>query len=403
MQKHRLCFPVQLLGFFIIAGWLFPLNFLNAQPLLYIDDEIRSSAEITLKGSLHGESGTFNNNGIMRLSGDWTNNSGSGFLFSSANTGEVIFNGDTVQEITGSSSTAFYDLTLDNSGLGLQLGQDISVLHHLTLSAGELDLQNSIVDLEASGTLENETPVNRVKVGDPAAHKGTIRSEGVINDTTVSPGKLGIEISTTEDLGITTVIRGHEQLQGTGSNTSDYSICRYYDIIPATSHTAELRFYYWDDELTEGSTIHSESNLKMYRYTDDGSGGNWKTLPTTVDTSGNYAEAITNGFSEFTLAGTFDPSGLERPENNSSGLTVSAIYPNPAEDHIAVDLIAMERAGLDLLIFDSQGRQVIGKNVEVYAGKNVLKVDIRELPRALYLIRIVSRNSGQTVEKRFVK
>ncbi|MFO8086234.1 MAG: T9SS type A sorting domain-containing protein [Bacteroidales bacterium] len=384
----------------LVVGGIAPMQQLKSQTMLYVGDDMHSSSEIIIQGGLKAASGKFDNNGTIHLSGSWVNNASDDFLTSSDSIGEVLFNGVVAQNIDGNKETDFYDLTLDNSA-GVVLAQNISVDHYLTLSSGDLDLQSKSIDLGTTGSLQNETSGTRVWVSDPASHTGTIQVQTTIDNTTVNPGNLGVEITTTENMGATTIIRGHQQQQGSGLDSVNYSVCRYFDIVPAVAQNADLAFYYWDDELTEGSTSHLESELRMFVYNNNSPG--WEHLKTTLQSSNNYVEASSDFFSRFTLASKSFPLPIQQLQNDEDAFAIHSVYPNPAADQINIKLSVVEDAALDLYIYDKQGRKVKHQKLNLSGGSSIMSLDISMLSRSLYLVKIVDEATGQTSEKRFIK
>ena len=126
---------------------------------------------------------------------------------------------------------------------------------------------------------------------------------------------MGIEITSVQNLGSTTIKRGHTA-QAIGNNAS---IQRYYTIEPTnnTGLDATVKMYYQDHELNSIT----ESSLEMYR----GNNNKWIHCPTnSEDASTNYIEiASLDSLDEYTLskgliklnakallAGAYDASGL---------------------------------------------------------------------------------------------
>lgn len=149
------------------------------------------------------------NNGASKIvlneSAKWTN---SGTF--TADDSEVIFIGGSEQSILGSSNTSFNKLTLNKSANDLLIGVNISVTNNLTLTSGDLDLQDYTIDLGATGVIVSETENNRIKVGDPLTNIGTIQYTRTINNVTdYDPANLGVSITTNQNLGSITVVRGH--------------------------------------------------------------------------------------------------------------------------------------------------------------------------------------------------
>ena len=135
----------------------------------------------------------------------------------------------------------------------------------------------------------------------------------------VNPGNMGILITSTQNLGSTTVRRGHMAQTISGNS----SVKRYFDIEPTTNTglDATVKMYYLDHELNSLT----ENSLEMYK----GGGNKWVAQPTnTQDASTNYIE-ITNldQLDEYTmsegllklnakalLAGTYNSSGLMKDD-----------------------------------------------------------------------------------------
>jgi hypothetical protein len=98
---------------------------------------ISSAAQLTVKGDIQNNSGTYiNNDGTIDLSGDWTHNAANNCFQTSA--GTVMLNGAN-QTIGGTSATAFNNLTLLGSGTKT-LDQDISTGGMYANPAGIIDV-----------------------------------------------------------------------------------------------------------------------------------------------------------------------------------------------------------------------------------------------------------------------
>jgi hypothetical protein len=84
--------------------------------------------------------------------------------------------------------------------------------------------------------------------------------------SSINPGNIGISISSTDNLGITMIKRGHMQQISAGGGLS---INRYYDIAPTnnTSLNATLQMYYFDSELAGIN----KSELNFFESKDNGS------------------------------------------------------------------------------------------------------------------------------------
>ena len=126
---------------------------------LFTDDgvaiTVQTGAQLTVKGDVLVTSGaTFTNAGTIDLTGDITNNSGTGLF--TATPGLVVMNG-TAQSIVGSSVSAFDGLDLQCASLTLQ--QDAIVGGTYPSPAGVLALNDAIVQLNSKRLVVNNGTV----------------------------------------------------------------------------------------------------------------------------------------------------------------------------------------------------------------------------------------------------
>ena len=133
---------------------------------------------------------------------------------------------------------------------------------------------------------------------------GTITTTRTLNNISASNvAGLGATITTSANMGSTTITRGHTT-QGTG-----LSISRYYDITPTnnTGLNASLVFTYNDNEMN-GNT---ETDLKLFKSTN--SGTNWTVQnSSTVNTTNNtITQTGIDGFSRWTAADYNSPMLVE--------------------------------------------------------------------------------------------
>ena len=137
---------------------------------------------------------------------------------------------------------------------------------------------------------------------------GTISTTKTLSNIAVlDVAGLGAKISTTANLGSTTITRGHAQQTGSSGNVS---ILRYYDITPTnnSSLNATLVFNYNNAELNSIT----ENNLKLFRSTD--SGTTWTNEGGTVNTANNYVtKTAIPSFSRWTLADSAYPISKTTP------------------------------------------------------------------------------------------
>lgn len=177
-------------------------------------------------------------------------------------TGEVIFSGSGITAgsfINGTAATGFYNLTLNKSANGLQLGRNISLSNILLFTNGDsLFLNGYTIDLGSTGVLSGETSTKRIT----GRTGGYIQSTQTLNAPAgVNPGNLGFSITTASDMGSTIIRRGHQQQSGA-------SIYRYFTVTPTNNSAlnALVDFYYFDNELAGIA----EPNLAMFSSANGG-------------------------------------------------------------------------------------------------------------------------------------
>jgi hypothetical protein len=257
-------------------------------------DSFTLDANVDLEGGLILTAGTLNvsaNNYGINLEDNWTNNGGT----LTPQAGTVTFDGSATQTIGGSSSTTFYNSTLNNSN-GASLGQNITVNGTLTLTGGDIDLNGYTITLDPNALL-SETTGNTLFGSSGLA---TITKD-IGTPTTLDVGGLGTTITSGTNMGSTIVTRGHAA-QTTAGGTS---INRYYDITPTTNTglDATLVFNYDESELN-GNT---EASLLLWKSTDGGA--TWTNEGGILDV-GNNTITLSNigSFSRWTAAGTTTPT-----------------------------------------------------------------------------------------------
>ncbi|MGM0650111.1 MAG: T9SS type A sorting domain-containing protein [Bacteroidota bacterium] len=234
-----------------------------------------------------------NNANVVIGSGSWTNNGS--FTHQNAT---VHFTGSAEQQIEGSSSSSFYNLNVNKSGGDLTLGTNINVDNELQMNGGDLDLRNSTADLGTTGMIIDETETNRVKVGDINANTGTIQATRTINNVSAyDPGNLGVLITTPNDLGSTTVVRGHQVQLGIGTYSSNESIARYIQVpgIGKLESGVNVEMQYWDTELNG----HIPSELEVYQWVKESAEEWWTPLAGSVNTTNNLFSPANEPYSDY--------------------------------------------------------------------------------------------------------
>ena len=173
---------------------------------------------------------------------------------------EVKGTGTKVQsEIGGTGTTTFHNLKINKSINDAQLGANITVNNQVEMATGKLDLQANTLTLgTANGTIIGETETTHITT---TSTGNIIKTINLNAPNGVNSGNMGIEISSSANLGQTEIRRGHNhQTIPSGS-----SIFRYFTITPTnnTGLNASLTFHYLEAELnglTENGLVLLENN-----------------------------------------------------------------------------------------------------------------------------------------------
>ncbi len=232
---------------------------------------VSSTAHIIIAGN-----GNLSNNGTLTLNnGSW-----------------VRFRG-TTQKIEGSNSIDFDNI--EANATAVNLSRNINVRTSLLMSSGYFDLKEATATLSSSASINGgETNTKRIRAtnGSTAEGQGNGKIQITVNNPSGNVANLGVDFSPAGNLGNTTIIRGHKELQGDGAFTGNYSVYRYYDIQPTNQANITVsRFYYFAGEL--GSQSSNAANLQLFQMINVGVGSDyWHPQNTTV--SANYVSSQTN-------------------------------------------------------------------------------------------------------------
>ena len=167
--------------------------------------------------------------------------------------GTVILNGTSLQTIGNST---FNNLKINNS-VQIRLAGDITIQDSLEIQQGNLDLNGFTIDLGSSGTLvENSGHI-------VTSTTGMITSTRDLNaPNELNVAGMGIVLSSTKNLGTTTIQRYHHK------QSNILNILRTYSISPSVNAdlNAKMVFHYNDNEL-DGL---DESQGMLFRSADNG-------------------------------------------------------------------------------------------------------------------------------------
>ncbi|HET6722742.1 MAG TPA: hypothetical protein VFH07_08330, partial [Chitinophagaceae bacterium] len=261
--------------------------------LLLMGCVIRSSAQGSLQTTSGATIKTANNSFIVLDNMHIVNN---GSFVQAAEDGTIKFTGNADVNVSGSSIIIFDKLNLaKTTNFKVSLQQNVNVVGHVNFTSGLLDLNNSVLNLGTTATLNGETETSRIFT----FGNGYVQVINLLNmPVSANPGNLGAIITSTKNLGSVTIRRGHLAQPNVSGTTP--GILRYYDIVPTIDNglKATLRFQYFDIELNNLD----ESTLELWKQGKK----NWsKEGYTSRSTVNNYVEKTNIAtLSRWTLSGT---------------------------------------------------------------------------------------------------
>ncbi|HRD81397.1 MAG TPA: T9SS type A sorting domain-containing protein [Saprospiraceae bacterium] len=202
--------------------------------------------------------------------------------------------------IGGNNTAPFHNVNIQMQNREVKLLRDIQVNGTITFTSGHFNLNGYYIELGANAAVLGENE-NASFTG---ANGGSLIMQLNLNaPDEANPGNLGAEITTGEDLGLTTIERKHEVINSNGNQ----GIARQYIISPANNQglNATLRFHYLDSELNGIP----ENELELWR--NDGTG--WENMgASNRNTAGNYVELTgINAFSAWTATNAANPLPIE--------------------------------------------------------------------------------------------
>lgn len=256
-------------------------------------------------------------NAVLTLPGNYINH---GRLISG--TGTITFNGSSaVQSISSDGVDSFYNIKVNKTANEVQLLNNIALSGTFTTISGGVDLNGNNIHL-AENSYISEAALNTIKGSGEISGTLDMNAPSGINAF-----NLGASITSDANLGTTIIKRGHA-VQSGSTNTS---IKRYYDIIPANNSglNAILVFSYDESELNGIN----ENDLRLFKSTDAGT--TWVLADGRLNTAANLVVLTgINDFSRWTLGDVNAPLPVELSSFKASIVKNSAILEWQTENEI---------------------------------------------------------------------
>ena len=315
--------------------------------------------------------------------------------------GSFLFKGNKNATIAGTSLPDF-DLVeiAKTGGAELALMRNIHIISGINFTSGLFNLNNNTILLFPNGLLNGESETSRIY----DANAGYIEITTALNaPSSANPGNLGAIISSSHNLGSTTIRRGH-QSQPTPAKES---IFRYYDILPSNNNSlnATFRFQYFDAELNG----FDEKTVVMWKSPDNIKWTNESF--TTNNTIDNYVEKT--GIADFSRWTLSDDIAARPFTSVNSRQNTPKIYgtdgnikdmwkawPNPANQTLFLNITASKESKAVIKISDSKGALIAIQYHDLMPGSNQLNIDISKLAAGVYH---VSGEWGNGKSRKFVR
>jgi len=298
--------------------------------------------------------------------------------------GSFRFSGNQNATISGTSLPVFDIVEIAKTGgAELSLMRNIHVVSGINFTSGLFNLNNNTILLFPNGLLNGESETSRLY----DANSGYIEITTALNaPSSVNPGNLGAIISSSQNLGSTTIRRGHQSQPVPAG-----SIFRYYDILPSNNNSlnADFRFQYFDDELNG----FDENKIVMWKSPDNIKWTNESF--TTRNTIANYVEKTgIADFSRWTLSDDIAARPFTSLNSQQNTPKISGIdgnvkdiwkaWPNPANQTLHLNIIASTESKAVIKISDSKGALIAIHHHYLMPGSNQLNIDISKLAAGIY-------------------
>ena len=257
----------------------------------------------------------------------------------------IVYDGTTARA-TGTELPDTTDVLVIDNPAGISLSKNVVVGDTLSVQ-GALVLNGQTVTLAAPDAILIESSEAQI-TGATGAIQAT-RSLNAPEDRNVAG--LGLRITSSQDLGATTIMRSH----GQAFDGEDIAIARTYDVAPEnnTALDASLVFPYRESEL--GEVI--EEPLRLYRLSE---GGAWVDVGGEVDTTANTVSlAGLSSLARFAAGAPRTKVSNEDTPLLPEAFALHSAFPNPFSSRATIRYELPEAAEVSLQVYDVLGRRVM--------------------------------------------
>ncbi len=311
--------------------------------------------------------------------------------------GTVKMTGNNNNYIFGSVKPQFFNLQIAKSETKqVLLLTDFNVTGEILFSSGLLHLNKKNIFLLGTAVLKGEADSRRI-IG-PAG--GYIEVKALLNaPVNVNPGNLGALISSTQNLGNTTIRRRHQSQKIGGGNSN--SIFRYYEIIPANTAAlnAALRFNYFDGELNGLN----ENNLILFKKVNTAPWSNQGFTKRSITANYVIKTAISDLFLWTLSAPNVGLRGIDTNNEqntystdniskNAHSLFIENVYPTIGSmQNIYIKTGNMDLENVQVMLYDMKGKLILNQQIN-YQSQWITLPQL--LPAGIYKLVIQSGESN---------
>jgi len=299
--------------------------------------------------------------------------------------------GANISFIDGSSFTGFNNITINKPAGDVALNSPVSVAGTLAMNTGNLRLNNNSIGLGSTGIITGEKEQSHF------TGNGTLSGQATLNaPVAANPGNLGLELSTTSNIGIVFIARS-VGLVDSLSNTGN-SIARRYSFVPAKASLpslarAVIRFHYLGSEL-QGQ---DESKLVPWSSTAPvGSPFAWQAGPSnSIDITNHVITNVSLTQFRYLTLGEAPAAAARKTTTATDAVTTKTspgtfavqVLPNPTHDRFTLVLTTGEEKDDIISLYDLSGHLLQHKKVHYEPGTNYTDWDMSAYAAGFYYLR----------------
>jgi hypothetical protein len=297
-----------------------------------------------------------------------------------------LFNGTAPQVPGDRLPETMSSISVDNPA-GLTLNKDITVNEGINIHSGSLYLDGKTITLGSNAIMTESG-------GSVTGTSGKIVTTREINTpSALNAGGMGVVITSSANLGITTLVRDHSPAAGGGGNKGIY---RQYSISPSNNSSldATLRIYYSAADLGEIT----EANLRLFSSA-DGSDDSWWMREATVNTTEKWGEISgLDMLGYWTFADMNTPLPVEEEITDiPREFSLYQNYPNPFNPETIIRFDLPEGSFVNLSIYNAIGEKILTLvDQEMEQGRHSKTFNAVNLPSGIYIYKIITSSSVYT-------